>query len=807
MHYYLYSRIFYILMLARTGNTGNAPVLRHNYGVLFEPQVQTKNIIHDYIDFEMSLKVSLKFHDYTCSRGNATLALGLKLSSLNEELALLTNLIQQMSTGGRHKRALLLIGGKILKAVFGVETEEQTQKLKSILQILDRTIHNDKHYQVDRDTLIAKLAHSHHLLIRLTKIHVKEAQSLFSGQMDDISNLNKFNSKLLGTLVVDNEVKDCLWKIMQTEMHFKYLLDLIYAINRLGDGFLSRELIPSNKLLNLMDTWDMILFRNYSLNLAFSSIHYYYSNEIVKKFMIIDDQVNYVLKIAATHNSPKFKLYKIIKFDVPSMTHNSSIEGYTSLKDKSKFLLYNDTHYSTDMHGLNDNRPKVYLSVNYTNCVLAIFRDLGYDIIRNHCVFSYHAHTVPDFKHVRVSDTMHILITNENVGVIECDNKNDTGIQLASMSILELPCNCNLRTNSYVLSSDTFVCEFESNFTLNTGVNLPLFQSIDIDVANFKGGDLIKLDIPKLHELHVNFSRQIKILDLEENYVTDIIRKAERQIQLDKKYQQPAYNWAAHIVYDYGPVASSFVLSIVSLSISLYLLYRIHGLFAILVGFKSALGANVTLTQWKSPDFHEIDSFLRNLSRVNTAADSDFPDAFNSTMTSDDDTSMTTYLAIGFYVVVTILGLVCVYKIVKCMYKCRTTWYHIMGPADTKVYLKIKYQGDVYAFQVCQVLHNISAITMPNPPSIIHIRSPRFCSRRLEIKWDQMSICEYFANGRLVSTLFPGRLEVPRGCREQVRVAIQSGAFHATLIMADAHGNTISLRTDAMKKARGIPDE
>ena len=93
VHYYLYSRIFYILMLARTGNTGNSPVLRHNYGVLFEPQVQTKNIIHDYIDFEMSLKVSLEFHDYRCSRGNATLALGLKLSSLNEELALLTNLI------------------------------------------------------------------------------------------------------------------------------------------------------------------------------------------------------------------------------------------------------------------------------------------------------------------------------------------------------------------------------------------------------------------------------------------------------------------------------------------------------------------------------------------------------------------------------------------------------------------------------------------------------------------------------------------------------------------------------------------
>ena len=85
-------------MLARTGTTGNAPVLRHNYGVLFEPQVQTKNIIHDYIDFEMSLKVSLKFHDYTC-RGNATLALGLKLSSLNEELALLTNLIQDMPLG------------------------------------------------------------------------------------------------------------------------------------------------------------------------------------------------------------------------------------------------------------------------------------------------------------------------------------------------------------------------------------------------------------------------------------------------------------------------------------------------------------------------------------------------------------------------------------------------------------------------------------------------------------------------------------------------------------------------------------
>lgn len=82
------------------------------------------------MDFEINLRISPNFVDYTNSRGNATLALSLKLGSLNEVLALLTNLIQQMNTGGRHKRALLLIGGKILKATFSLVTTKGTRPSK-----------------------------------------------------------------------------------------------------------------------------------------------------------------------------------------------------------------------------------------------------------------------------------------------------------------------------------------------------------------------------------------------------------------------------------------------------------------------------------------------------------------------------------------------------------------------------------------------------------------------------------------------------------------------------------------------------
>ena len=343
------------------------------------------------------------------------------------------------------------------------------------------------------------------------------------------------------------------------------------------------------------------------------------------------------------------------------------------------------------------------------------------------------------------------------------------------------------------------MCEIDSNYTINTGINLPLFLSIKLNFELYGGGDLFDLEIPELREFHVNFSKFVEELNTQDGYVRDIVRNAEQLIIKDRAYSKPPIGWDADVVKEYGPVISCFIFTAISLCISFYLLYRLHGLFTLLLGFRSALGQNLTLTKWGSDSMlDDLEATLHNLSIL---ADPD-PSPVNSTL-NEQDVSFTSNLAIGFYVLLSTVILILFCKMVKCIHRARTTRYHIMGPAGTKVFLKIKFQDAVFAFEICPILHPISSITFPLAPRIQGIRPPRFTCRRIEVSWERFGILEYVSSGRLMKIALPKSLKVPRSCAGEVRHAINTGAFEAAVMMADAHGNTMSLLSDAMMPRNG----
>ena len=808
-----YFRILIILPLARTGNTVQnniartgitvqTTVLRHNFGVLFKTDGNSIPQIDTFIKFKMTLETKIRGANYICE-GNSSLIFRDQLKILNKEISVLTTLIGQKYLKTRSKRALLLIGGKILKALFGVVTEDEVHKLKTILQILDHTIHDDKHYRIERDLLISKLAHSHHSLIKLVKTHITEAEGILGNYEDNLEILGNFDSKLITKLNINTQSRDCLWKILQTQMHYKSLIDIIYALGKLKSGFLTREILPVDKLLIAMDMWDMILFRNYTLKLSQRSTDYFYNNKLVHKFDAEEDRINYTVRIPAYRNDSEMDIYRIIRFEVPSLTHNHSVLGYTLIENRAEFLIINSTHYSTQDTINYARLPSAYRMINSTSCFLAIFLDSNQNTIKQHCIFNYYAGVAPDFKHIKISGNIHMILTSDSFGHINCEHENVSEIILTPMSIIALPCHCMLTTRTFVLRPEGDNCDIVSNYTINTGINIPLFLSLNINMTDMSGGDMLNLSMPGMQLLHANFSRQIAALDIQERFVRDIIGRTDRLIKLGREYSKPYPIEMGLGLDDYGPIISSFVLSALSLCVSFYLLYRLHGLFAILLGFRSALGANLTLTNWEVPDF--LASL--NLTLLNTdpiLADS-MPDPWNNTMYSGDS-SLNSNLAIGFYVLLTVALIALIGKVTRCIYKARTTRYHIMGAAGTRVYLKIKYLNDIYAFEVCSILHPISAITCPNTPLITAIRPPRFSSRSIEVDWTQFSLCEYFAGGKMVVTRFPRKFKIPRDCAAEVRAAIRSGAFEAAIMMADAHGNTMSMRTDAMEHRRGTTE-
>ena len=769
--------------------------------MLFKPHSISNHLIREFVDFNLTLKIQTRGENYKCDR-NSTLLFRDQLITLNKEISVLTTLIGQTYLRTRHKRALLLIGGKILKALFGVVTEDEVQKLKRVLQILDHTIHDDKHYRIERDMIIARLAHSHHSLIKLVKTHISEAQAILVNHEDNIEIMNKFDIALKNGLEKNLESRNCLWKILQTQMHYKALLDLIYGLEKLKSGYLSREIIPVNKLLLAMNTWNMILFRNFTLNLAQNSPQYYYNNKLVKTHTVNKDILTYIVKIPARDAMNRLDIFKVFRFGVPALTHNNSVRGYTMIDNVVEFLIINSTHYSTEYTRDSDRLPSAYQVINSTSCYLAIFLDMDHKIITAHCIFNYYAGEILEFRHILVSDSLHIVISEVSEGNLICGN-NNTHIDMTPMSIVELPCTCMLTTESFVLDSGGDKCDRTANYTMNTGINIPLFLSLKMDVSTLGGGDLLNLSIPEMQNLHVNFSRQMNLLDLQDRFVRDIIGRAENLVRLDSKYSKPYPLQMGFGMLDYGPVIGSFILSSISLCVSFYLLYRLHGLFAILLGFRSALGANLTLTNWEVPDVLASLN-LSDLSYDPILANS-LPDPWNDTMSSGDS-SLNSNLAIGFYALLCVILGLGIYKVTRCIQKARSSKYHIMGAAGTKVYLKIKYQNDVYAFDVCNILQPISAITCPTTPLITAIRPPRFSSRSIEVEWTQFALCEYFAGGKMIVIRFPRKFKIPRDCAAEVRAAIRSGSYEASIMMADAHGNTMSMRTDAMDHRRGTTE-
>ena len=164
------------------------PLLRQNFGIVFLPTNDQFYPISDYFNQNITIDIDLVPPNSTCSIDGQLSDLNSKLKTLNDQIDILIDLIYHNYIYKRTKRALLLIGGKLLKALFGVETEDEMENVKKHLNILDNLIHDEKHYMISRDKLITRLAHSHHEMGLHIKTHIQESIYLFNRHEDMILN-------------------------------------------------------------------------------------------------------------------------------------------------------------------------------------------------------------------------------------------------------------------------------------------------------------------------------------------------------------------------------------------------------------------------------------------------------------------------------------------------------------------------------------------------------------------------------------------------------------------------------------------
>ena len=786
----LFYRLLALLSHAQMSISVHPPVVRHNFGVVFYPQTKISSALTQYIKFNITTRVKLKPPSYQCIQNSTTLLAG-KLELLNIKIDFLTNLINENYIYKRHKRALLAIGGKLLKYLFGVETEDEMHVLRKHLNILDARIHDDKHYMISRDKLIARLAKSHHKLGEHLKVHIEESIDLFNRHDDNLINFKNFSTQLLNSLKTDRAIHNCLWKIIQTEQHAKYLLDMIYGLEHLYAGRLTKSIMPVDQLLTSIDYWDNILFQNYSLNIGENSSDFYYNNKLATNIVMHLKHVTYQLNIPAIIHKSNVMLYSIRKFDIPAFSHSPSQTGYTKLTNEGNFISLNATHYALHHSKYESSFPTIYRHFNSVSCFSEIFLDTRQNYIHKLCNFELFSLRHANFDQIPINMTSHILISPPKQGVMQCET-HITDIDLPPMTIINIPCGCSLKTSDFDISNPLTFCIKSQNFTISTGINLPIFATIDLDSNKINGKDLFNIKEPIIKTLHENFTTELASIIQDQEYVRDIYREGIKLVKHDKiVIDHSNIEWITKI-RDNGPNIASTILSAISLAISFYLLYRLNGLFALLIGFKKVLGANLTMTQWEVPNFSlnfSNDSVLASSNSSESPIGNTYEDARVFSPTSG--------MATAFLISLLLLAGLIIYKVVKCAKQCKVGKYHIIGPSSNHVYLKLDYAGDTFAFSVCPIYHHIDTITLPKCPKVQSIRAHRFLSREISVAWTDANLLEYWAQEKLHTVAFGNKFSIPKGCRSLVRTAVQSGACRASLCMADAHGNTLTLRRDA----------
>ena len=256
------------------------PLLRQNFGVVFYPTKGLTKPVSNIFHFNLTVDINLDYQNSTCGQYNHTSKVEDKLSLINDQINILIDLIMDKYIFKRTRRALLLLGGKILKALFGVLNEEDMEVLKKHLDIVDNIIHDEKHYMVSRDKLITRLAHSQHEMSNHIKVHIAESIHLFNRHEHmikaELYSLNQ-TKVVLQDLIIQN---NCLWKIRKSEEFLNYILGLLYSLDKLQKGYICDRLIPVHKMHKTLQFWDLSMRATRSRHLAEKTANFYFSSQI-----------------------------------------------------------------------------------------------------------------------------------------------------------------------------------------------------------------------------------------------------------------------------------------------------------------------------------------------------------------------------------------------------------------------------------------------------------------------------------------------------------------------------------------------
>ena len=773
-----------------------SPILRQNYGVIFK----SFNSLHmepkDHVNMTIATELDLSLPNITLletdlKHNNLTLLPA--ITTLTKRCLITRDLIRQLITkdSTRGKRAALQIVGSLLQDLFGLATDPDIQDLKKKLGIAQGNIMADKMYNVDRDTLIIQLAKGHNEVLQIVSDHTKQAELIFNVYFQAMDNVTKTlqgdQTLLFKALKYSDIFQGHISLYMLLSEKYVYLLNTLLGLQSLCNNKLTPHLAhPATVHANL----ELLSLKNHNfrqlLKLYTTNPDYYYSHPVASLTSINESMVEITLQVPVHVPDYIRHMYKVSIFAVPLHAHDPTENGHTNIINVYKYIVFAKEGYSLTNDIQTIANCRTIHPLTFDTCTYALYRDATKDI-KQLCNVNLVLTSPLPTTHVSLSKIEHLIVSQAKVATLICPNQTHD-INQTAMTIIRISCDCIYKSKAFIIQASSVSCSETDKvvFTAMSGLNLPAAQAFNLHIPQIKASTLhnapIHLDIPSSEE--INKQLKNKISHAREGGIS--IQKAAELLQTKDNLNQfsftNTFGDGSKIVH-FSTNALSFVLSIISLTLSIVIFFRLQRLLTF-ISLIAGTHAFINFTHHTVPPL-----ILRPAVKVETVAE-------QATTSSFPTNSTIVYVALAMVILAALW--------VKLYRKCKRKYVASLNtpttePSSTWLYLKIQHGIKIVDIPLYPIRHAINSIILKATPKIlaIYVKRP-YCypAHNMVVTWTGK--LRYEVMGEAFDFVPPTTIKIKRSTAKFLATFIKNSEQAITMYMTDGTGTPLQVDSSTM---------
>lgn len=403
--------------------------------------------------------------------------------------------------------------GKVFSSLFNTPGSDDIKKLRQHLSNVAKgiSVTADSYLEFSRDLSAVMIAWDERataitdmgsLLVRKIKLTQESIIQHHKKLMQDISNLT---TVIMMTRSIESTMMTSLLPTVFETLHLAnaaYNVARMWAdgITLLNRGFLSHELIPIQKIIDVIEHIRSTVLtdpRYADYRLVNSNPQFYYKSDRIS-YSRYDEGIMISVNFPLSRLGGTLRLYRVDVFPVPASAGMSADlvkdgftdGGYTILDDMPDFIAVSDDlkyyqemttaqYLSCKLNGPvlscrseGMQTPKARSNSDYT-CAFAVFRDI-YEHVDKACSVSY-TNTPPLGSAVQLISDGSFLIRSspdDKRWTISCPNSKKnfyTSIEPCLFCRIEIPCSCSLTATHFMIPLRLSGCDEEAILNIDEG--------------------------------------------------------------------------------------------------------------------------------------------------------------------------------------------------------------------------------------------------------------------------------------------------------------------------------------------------